>query len=94
MSTLDMPQRAFMCRECGKPSRTFVCSEHPEAGMRAETTLLYADFASYMDSLRVQHGEDVPSDRDVWDLLESRADVAPSNREAIDNAIRAVVSER
>ncbi len=109
MSTLDMPQTVEVCSACKRRIVDQVALREPVSademmeicwcsGFRPpstrEPTLLYADFTAYMDALRLKHEGDVPDDDVVWDLLESRADAAPSNREAIDNAIRAVVSER
>ncbi len=102
MSSLDLPQHRFVCsgcnltalldgqhRKCSGPGRPCCCSRP----VKVEPTLLFADFVSYMDALRVDHGPDVPSKADVWDRLESCTDTAPSNREAIDNAVRWVVSQ-
>ncbi len=102
VSTLDLPQSLYVCRTCGKPAIQHAVSRgsitacadeaHHEGGMRIEPTLLYADFALYMERLIAQHGRAVPDLFGVWDRLESCTDTAPSNREAIDNAIRWVVS--
>ncbi len=92
MSTLDMAQHHYRCRVCRWPSVTGTCMAHPEAGSAVEPTLLYADFQAYMTALSVAHAP-MPSDADVWDRLESCTDTAPTNREAIDNAIRWVVSQ-
>jgi hypothetical protein len=87
MSTLDLPQQLYVCRTCAK---TGICEEHPEAGIRIEPTLLYADFQAFMDASRVA-GRMLPSDDQVWDYLESHTDCAATNRIAIENAIKAVL---
>ncbi len=102
MSSLDLPQHRFVCsgcnltalldgqhRKCSGPGRPCCCSRP----VKVEPTLLYADFQAYVTALSLAF-DPMPRDADVWDRLESCTDTAPSNREAIDNAIRWVVSEQ
>ncbi len=94
MSTLDMPQHIYVCTACGARSSSVVLASYACAheSTHIEPTLLYADFQAYMTALSLAH-QPMPSDADVWDRLESCTDTAPTNREAIDNAIRWVVSQ-
>jgi hypothetical protein len=89
MSSLDCAQHIFLCADCRCPAPSGECREHPGAGVHTEPTLLYADFQAFMDASRVA-GRMLPSDDQVWDSLESHTDCASTNREAIENAIRAV----
>ncbi len=94
-STLDLPQHRYVCSPCGGPLNGILrCVDHPNGRVAVEPTLLRADFEAYVAELKAAHGSDVPPSWAIWDRLESCTDTAPSNREAIDNAIRWVVSQR
>ncbi len=92
MSSLDLPQHLYYCRLCDRTITSGVCQHEPEY-LSPTPTLLYADFQAYMTALSLAF-DPMPRDADVWDRLESCTDTAPTNREAIDNAIRWVVSQR
>lgn len=92
MSTLDLPQHIFICSECGAEDGDAVMCPHEPASMKVVPTLTKADFMAYMTAVSLAV-HPMPSDDDVWHRLETVTDTAPTNREAIDNAIRAVGRE-
>jgi hypothetical protein len=89
MSTLDMPQAVFVCKVCGAREVDAIFCDHSPDGCEIEPTLTYADFQEYITAVSLTV-HPMPSDAEVWDYLESHTDTAATNREAIDNAIRAV----
>ena len=94
MSTLDLPQHVYVCTCGARGSAVLECcpSGAFKASVKAEPTLLRADFEAEMTALSLAV-HPMPSDDEVWDYLESHTDTAPTNREAIHNAIRAVGRE-
>jgi hypothetical protein len=92
MSTLDLPQYVYSCRACGAEGADAISCGHELANVGPVPTLTYRDFAEYMTAVSLAV-HPMPSDEDVWDRLESQTDTAATNREAIDNAIRAVGRE-
>ncbi len=87
MTSLDLPQNLYLCSNCGAEDGDAVMCGCPADALECVSTLTYRDFeAHYAQQSRLSL---LPDPFDVFDRLERVTDSADSNRQAIDNAIRA-----